>query len=227
MTSHKRYITGAFIMKYKLLITLLLLTIGFTVQADNSVSNDVKELQHEWAMIKYKTQRKKTQLVKYQELANKSHQLTQASPNSAELKIWEAIILSTQAGVKGGMGALKLVKNAKDLLLQAEKINPSALNGSAYTTLGSLYYQVPGWPIGFGNDKKANMYLKKALVINPKGIDTNFFYGDFLIKQKKTAEAIKVLKTALAAPKRPKRPIADAGRREEIKQLLKKAQAEL
>ena len=34
-------------------------------------------------------------------------------------------------------------------------IDPKALDGSAYASLGSLFYQVPGWPIGFGDDKKA------------------------------------------------------------------------
>lgn len=214
-------------MKYSLLITLLLFTLGLNAQADNNVDSAVSSLQHEWATIKYKVKGKKPQLAKFQALADKAQKLAQASPNSAELKIWQAIILSTEAGVKGGMGALGLVKKAKSLLLQAEKINPKALNGSAYTSLGSLYYQVPGWPIGFGSDKKAEIYLKKALAINPTGIDPNYFYADFLLKQEKAAEAITVLKTALAAPNRPNRPVADAGRRGEINQLLKKAQAAL
>jgi hypothetical protein len=56
-------------------------------------------------------------------------------------------------------------------------IDPRALQGSAYTSLGSLYYQVPGWPIGFGDDKRAEAMLLKALEINPDGIDPNYFYG--------------------------------------------------
>jgi Tfp pilus assembly protein PilF len=50
---------------------------------------------------------------------------------------------------------------------------------------GALYYQVPGWPIGFGDKDKANELLKKALALNPDGIDPNYFYGDFLLKEKK------------------------------------------
>jgi len=215
-------------MKYKLLLTSLLFTVGLSsAQADSQTDASVHTLQHEWAMIKYKVNGKKPQLAKFQVLADKAQQLTLASPNSAELKIWQAIILSTEAGVKGGMGALSLVKKARNLLLESQKINPNALNGSAYTSLGSLYYQVPGWPIGFGNDNRAESNLKKALAINPKGIDPNYFYADFLLDQDKPAEAIAVLKIALAAPKRANRPIADAGRRVEVQQLLKKAQAEL
>ncbi len=55
-----------------------------------------------------------------------------------------------------------------------------ALNGSAHTSLGSLYYQVPGWPVAFGDNDEAAKHLARALQINPNGIDPNFFYGDFL-----------------------------------------------
>ena len=54
----------------------------------------------------------------------------------------------------GGLGALSMVRKARDLLLDAEKIDPSTLQGSVYASLGSLYYQVPGWPVGFGDKKK-------------------------------------------------------------------------
>ena len=67
------------------------------------------------------------------------------------------------------------------------------LNGSVYTSLGSLYYQVPGWPIGFGSDKKAESYLKKALAVNPDGMDPNYFYGDFMLQEKKNYSEERVL----------------------------------
>ncbi|MDF3024274.1 MAG: hypothetical protein K0R10_1635, partial [Alphaproteobacteria bacterium] len=114
--------------------------------------------------------------------------------------------------------------DAKKLLEAALAQNPKALDGSAYTTLGSLYYQVPGWPIGFGDEDKAEKFLKQALVLNPDGIDPNYFYGDFLLKQKKYDEAVTVLNKALAAPDRPGRAAADAGRRKEIKAALAKAE---
>lgn len=186
--------------------------------ADDSAVN---ELQKEWASIKYNTTNKKQQLSKMGRLTLKAEAVVKQAPQSAEVKIWQAIILSTQAGMKGGLGALGLVKKARNILLEAEKLNPNALNGSAYTSLGTLYYQVPGWPIGFGNKGKAKTYLTKALAINPTGIDPNFFYGDLLAKQGNYEQAIAVLNTALAAPARPNRPIADAGRRKEINALLK------
>ncbi|MFM1869833.1 MAG: hypothetical protein RLY99_577, partial [Pseudomonadota bacterium] len=84
------------------------------------------------------------------------------------------------------------------------------------------YYQVPGWPIGFGDDKKATEFLRKGLAINPDGIDPNYFYGDFLFRNGDLAGAEKSLRKALQAAPRNGRKVADDGRRKEINQLLEK-----
>ena len=109
-------------------------------------------------------------------------------PQAAELHIWHGIVLSTWAGAKGGLGALGLVKQAKAELEKAIELDPAALDGSAYTSLASLYYQVPGWPIGFGDEDKAEALFKQALALNPDGIDPNYFHGDFLLRQKRYGE---------------------------------------
>ena len=108
------------------------------------------------------------------------------------------------------------MKQARSNLEKAIEIDPGALQGSAWTSLGALYYQVPGWPIGFGDKQKAEEMLKKALTINPDGIDPNYFYGDFMLKEKKTDEAKRYLEKALKAPAREGREIADSGRRRDI-----------
>jgi Tfp pilus assembly protein PilF len=76
---------------------------------------------------------------------------------------------------------LSLAKDAKKPL----EIDESALNGSAYASLGTLYHKVPGWPLGFGDDDTAKEMLEKAMLINPNGIDSNYFYGEFLFDEKK------------------------------------------
>ncbi len=106
-------------------------------------------------------------------------------------------------------------------------IDPQALQGSAYTSLGSLYYQVPGWPVGFGDDDKAEALFKQALAIAPDGIDANYFYGDYLLDQERYDEAVKVLEHAAAAAPRPGRELADQGRQKEIATKLALAKAEL
>ncbi len=187
----------------------------------------LRELQHEWARIKYVLKNQDAQEKQMEALAVKAEGVSKKFPAYAEAKIWQAIILSTQAGINGGLGALGLAKDAKVLLEQAEKLNPKALDGSVYTSLGSLYYKVPGWPMGFGDNDKALAYLEQARALNPDGIDPNYFYGDYLIEQGKYAEAIPVLEHALQAPARPGREDADAGRRAEIQHAIAKAKSKV
>jgi tetratricopeptide (TPR) repeat protein len=190
------------------------------------ISPELVEVRADWAHIKYQLPQKE-RTAAYLKLAERSHAISEATPSSAEPLIWEAIILSSLAGEEGGLSALSKVKQAKKLLEQAEKIDPYSLDGSVYTSLGSLYYQVPGWPVGFGNDDKARQYLKKALVINPDGIDPNYFYGDYLMEQGNYQEAIAIFEKALNAPERPDRPAADTGRRQEIQAAIAKARQKL
>ena len=61
--------------------------------------------------------------------------------------------------------------------------------------------------------------LKRGLALNPDGIDSNYFYADFLFSQGKKEEAKRYLQKAKAAAPRPGREIADAGRQSEIARL--------
>ena len=185
---------------------------------------EVSRLQGAWEQIKYQTPANQ-QEKQFEQLTGQARQAALQNPASAEVLIWYAIIESTYAGAKGGLGALSHVKNAKKTLEQALAIDPQALNGSAYTSLGSLYYQVPGWPIGFGDDKKALENLRRGLAINPDGIDPNYFYGDYLFRKGDYEGAERALRKALQAPPRPDRKLADEGRRGEIAQLLEQIAA--
>lgn len=190
------------------------------------VLEQVSGLQTRWAEIKYHGTNNDTQISQMAALSVDAAALSAANPDRAEPKIWQAIILSSEAGLIKGISALPKVKAAKAILETVAQINPQAMQGSAYTSLGSLYYQVPGWPIGFGDNKKAEKYLLAALEINPDGIDPNYFYGDFLIHEKRYSDAIPVLEKALLAPDRPGRALADEGRRQEIRTALNTAKKE-
>ena len=197
--------------------------VATSAHADGGLDHAIGRIQHEWDIVNYKTPEDKRDSA-FQTLAEMARDVSQRYPNHAEPMVWEAIVLASEAKVKGGFRALGLAKDARNLLLSAEKINPAVLDGSIYTTLGSLYYKVPGWPIGFGDRKKARFYLEKAMKLNPSGIDANYFYGDLMLEEGNYDAAIGYLKKALAAPLRPGREVADAGRRVEIKFDLKKAE---
>lgn len=188
--------------------------------AISPMDQDIAALQTEWAHIKYQMSDKDQQLNAIHRLETQAATVSAKYPANAEPKIWEGIILSTDAGIVKGMSALGKVKQAKSLFEAALQQNPNALAGSAHTSLGSLYYQVPGWPVAFGDDEEAEKHLKHALRINPDGIDPNYFYGDFLSQDGRYEEAKTFLNRALQAPDRPGRELADAGRRQEIKAAL-------
>lgn len=186
----------------------------------------VAGLQREWETIRYQTPAAQ-QVDRYTALVARAQRVVEAYPERAEPLVWNGIIVSSLAGAKGGLGALSLAKEAKAMYEQALKLQPEALDGSAYNSLAVLYYKVPGWPLGFGDKAKAKELLDRALAINPRGIDPNYFYGEFLVETGKPAEAAAYLERALAAPARPGRDLADAGRRDEAKALLEKVRAQL
>jgi tetratricopeptide (TPR) repeat protein len=194
-----------------------------TAFADDTLDPAIVQLQHDWAKANYHTA-KDQQEAAFKALTEKAHQITASSPDKAEAMIWEAITLSGYAKAKGGLGALKFAEQSRDLLLASLKINPQALQGSANTSLGSLYYKVPRWPIGFGDHKKAREHLEKALQINPTGIDPNYFYADFLLEEGEADKAIEYFNKALNAPPRAGREDADEGRRADVAEGLKKAE---
>lgn len=207
------------------LSSLTLITFLFAGNAFAGMDEDLVQLQKSWEKLKYQTplaQQEKG----FEELLTQSQKITSQYPGHAEPLIWEGIIEGTFAGVRNGISgqiaALSLVKSAKKSFDEAIKLNPNALHGSAYTSLGSLYYQVPPWPIAFGDNEKAKELLLKGLELNPDGIDANYFYGDYLFKRGDLTKAEQVLKKALQAPPREGREGADEGRKKEINELLKK-----
>ncbi|MEQ9393846.1 tetratricopeptide repeat protein [Haliea sp.] len=141
-------------------------------------------------------------------------------PNDAQALTWCGIVQSSYAGAAGGLGALKHAKAARKHFQRAIDIDRGAVNGAALTSLGTLYAKVPGWPVGFGNDKKARQYLEEGLQANPEGMDSNFFMAEFLADQGETEEAKRHLQRALQAPGRPGRAISDTARRKEVEALL-------
>lgn len=185
----------------------------------------VRPIQDRWAEIKYKAPEKQ-QADLYRELAVQANQIARNNPNLASALIWEAIVVSSEAGVRGGLGGLSLAKEAKALLEESLKLDEKSLNGSAYTSLATLYAKVPRWPLGFGNKEKAEELFRKSLSVNPDGIDPNFFYGEYLIDQDRVAEGRRYLEKALAASPRVGRELADQGRRQEIRALLAKTAGE-
>lgn len=184
--------------------------------------DELAAIQHDWAAANYSMQDRSAKVAAFEKLVARATAFAEANPDRAEPLVWQGIVYSTFAGAKGGLGAMGLAKKARAALEAAEKMDPAVLDGSVYASLGTLYAKVPGWPIGFGDDRRAEEYLKKALEVNPHGIDPNYFYGEFLLEHGDRDRAVTYLERGLQAPPRPGREDADAGRRTDIEALLAK-----
>ena len=207
---------------------ILILLLAVSVFASAQMTEDVMQIQKQWAIVNYQITDEDEQEDAFEKLADSATQVVLNNPGNAEALVWEGIVYSTYAGVVSKLSAGGKAKHAKKSFEAAIDIDGSVLNGSAYTSIGVLYYKVPGWPLSFGSDKKAEKNLKKGLKLNPDGIDSNYFYAEFLFDEKDDYVKAKehLLKAQNAKP-RDTRPIADAGRQKEIAQLLIKVEQEL
>jgi tetratricopeptide (TPR) repeat protein len=194
-------------------------------ETTDPLTTELLVIQHDWEKANYQIPDATAKRDALEALSTRAEALVHQYPTRAEPLVWKGIVLSTYAGAKGGLGALSLAKQSRESLLAALKLDSAALGGSAYTSLGALYYKVPGWPIGFGDRDKASEYLRKALALNPEGIDPNYFYGELLFESGDYAQSMRYLQKALAAPARPDRPVADAGRKGEITALMARVRA--
>lgn len=207
--------------------TIILSSIFFLCSSANAEMNaNIKELQQEWAVIKYQLGQKEQEAA-LEKLSLKAASVRETQPENADAYLWEGIILSTYAGAIGTLRALKAVTQSKEALEKSLALDPAASNGAANTYLGTLYYLVPEWPIAFGDLELAEEYLDKAIALNPDDIDVNFFHADFLKKLKKYSAAEAAYKRAISAPGRPGREIADTGRRKEAKKRMEKMLAKI
>ena len=185
-------------------------------------ADSLKSLHHQWGKVNY-TLTGDEQEKAFEKLDELSIAFSKDFSQRAEVWVWRGIVQSSFAGAKGGFGALSMIKEAKKSLEKAIAIDGNVLLGSAFTSLGTLYHKVPGWPIAFGDDD-AKKYLEKALAIDPNGIDPNYFYGELMYDKRKYQQAKKHL---LIAKNSPVIYSADVYRKTDIDLLIRKVDKKL
>lgn len=185
--------------------------------ADEGNDAAIIELRHAWATASYQTPEGERETA-FATLRTRAHQLVKDFPDQAAPLIWEGIIVSSHAKYQDKLVALKSAKTARNLLLHAEKHAPENMRVEVFTALGSLYHRVPR-VISFGDQNKARSYFERAIQLDPDGIDSNYFYGEFLLDQGELESAFAHLSKALVASPRSGREDEDSGRRAEIEQL--------
>jgi tetratricopeptide (TPR) repeat protein len=207
--------------------TLALLSATFmaatALAADTQFEDELLAIQREWAAANYADAAKSDRRKAFEALVAHSADFAERYPNEVDAIAWDGIILSTYAGEVSALRAMKYAKAARERLHEAETMDGSALSGGVYASLGALYSKVPGGIMGFGDDDLAEEYFKKALAVDPTNIDSNYFYGEFLLDQGKPDEALVYLARAVEAPTVASRPVFDAGRRGEARALIEAA----
>ncbi len=145
-------------------------------------------------------------------------------PRSAEPLVWQAWALIDQSMVLRDFSSLGLLKQARQKLEAALAIDPN--HAGANSTLGSLYFNVPKWPLSFGDRKKGRAYLLKSLAIDPTSGWQNLDYAKCLFKDEDYSGAVKYATITLQSPMRAgsKR---DASLHAEAEALIVKAKEKL
>jgi tetratricopeptide (TPR) repeat protein len=195
--------------------------------AEEPTAFDFQGLEKRWAIAKYELTDKALRLAAVRSLHEETEALVQRHPGRAEPLIWRGIIFILEAEAHSNTTSLSALRNAKNVLEEALSRDPTALNGAAHANLGSLYYEVPGWPISFGNNRKAAEHLVAALQLDPHGREANYFYGDFLLQRGQESEALPYLEKALSVPIRSEHEHADRGRHKEVEYAYRKARQRL
>lgn len=194
---------------------------------DPAMDAAVRRINDQWAHIRYQVADRDEQYRQLSALAGQAAQVVAHYPNRAEPLLWQGIVVSEEAARASVLKQLGLARSARDILEHAQAVDPNVADGGVKMSLGVLYYRVPGFPIGFGSTAKARALLEAALRQDPRGLDNNFFYADFLNDEGHPAQAKVFVLRGLQAPVNTARPVWDAGRRAELRALLAKVNAKL
>jgi hypothetical protein len=211
-------------------VVFSLMNSGYARAADpKALDADILDIANAWAHVKFEIGDIAQQRKEIASLAERASALMTKYPGRPEPVVWKGVLLSEGASMANEdnsmFAARSLAYEARDTLLDAEKIDPTALEAGAPTSLGVLYYRVPSFPIAFGDSKLARKYLEEAVHSAPNGMDANYFYGDFLYGEHDYVGAQRVWKHALALPANTARPIWDKARRQVIQENLAKMAA--
>lgn len=205
---------------------LLALLAALSLCAPAVAAVDTSALAQRWDHVNFEIHDRSTAEAQASALERDAAELARTQPDDPGPLIWEAAAMLAMADARHNFSSLGLAKRARALIEKAAALGASGDEGAfAFAMLGTLYADTPGFPLGFGDHKKARTWFDKALAAAPDNIDVNVLYGNFLLHhQKDYAGAIAAYKKALDAPARPGREIDDRYRRDEATAHIAQAQ---
>ena len=122
-----------------------------------------------------------------------------AHPENAEAWITTARIRAGHAATQGMTSKLGLLNVVKADLEKALSLNRAAQEGRALAFLGMLYMVLPGWPLSFGDERKAALLMDEAMKINATNSANCYYYARYLMEKKQYQAAQDFLLKARAA----------------------------
>lgn len=212
-------------MRYRMFNTLLFTLLFVVKPAYAAFDDELSALQQRWAAARYQVSgdERKKQLEK---LIVEADSFAKRYSDKADGYLWAGIVRGSLAEAINGLGALSVVKEAKTQLEKAIAIDGKAEDSYAFGVLGLMYAKVPGWPVGFGDDKKGKELLQKGIEASPEGMNINYLYASYLVEQGEAKKAQPFIEKALRAT-----PPAPAemwvGRQQEIRELAEKIKKEM
>lgn len=198
-----------------LVVALYWMLFGSVVHAA-AFAHDTVTMEDLWASAKYEMTEEGPRLAAVERLLDQAEVWATHDPGKPEPLVWQALAHILEAEIRSNLSSLPALDIARQKLEEALALDPQAMGGAIYVNLGTLYYRVPGWPLSFGDNRRAAAHLSTALAIDPEGRDSNYFYGDFLLQTGRAREAMPFLEKALRVPIRPDHARADRGRHGEV-----------
>lgn len=148
---------------------------------------------------------KKLRIAKYQTAIDTASDLIEMSPKSIPGNFWKAAAIGKQGldiGITKSLSNAKPMKKHLEVVLaQDEKLE----QGGPHRAMGRLYFKLPGWPISFGDNKKSEEHLRKAVKIDPKHLGNRAYLAETLEALGKDKEAREHMEYVLSAKVNPKR----------------------
>lgn len=143
-----------------------------------------------------------------------------ARPDRPEGHFWLAANMGALAESFGLRQGLKYRGAVRTELETVLKIDPAFQQGSADRALGRWYQRVPR--LFGGNDRLAELHLRRALAYNPNSTASRYFLAETLLELDRTAEAREELQRVLEAPLDPEWAPEDREFKAKARALLEK-----
>lgn len=113
---------------------------------------------------------------------------------------WKAVAMGKLSEERGILNAQRMTRPMENLFLRVITLDEHYDNAGGHKALGRMYFRLPGFPISFGDKKKAIFHLKRALELYPHDIIARAFYAEALYDMGKKQEALQLAEAIVATP---------------------------